>query len=331
LKLKSFFFKILFVVILLIGACNLYAQKQITWQLLDTAALQIDSLVYKKVGGKQLSLYYFLPQKPKLHKKYPAIVFIHGGAWTGGSAATFYSYAAYFSQRNITAISIDYRLIKDRSDDIVNCISDCKSAIRFIKKNAQLFQIDTSKLVICGESAGGHLAASMQLLEGYNDPGDDLRFGTKAMALVLLNPVVNLAVPNFIKYVDALDLLTPKNGLDSAALFQKNQAKAVAISPLFQNKTNFPPTLLINGVDDKVTPVLYAQAFADSVNRYQNQCKIFLLPNVGHAFAVPHYKYSELIVVNTVKEMDLFLQSLHLIKGKSNLIIGNDTNWTNKH
>ena len=186
-------------------------------------------------------------------------------------------------------------------------------------------------MVICGESAGGHLAASMQLLEGYNDPKDDLRFSTKAMALILLNPVVNLAVPNFIKYVDASALYTQKNELDSVALFQKNQAKAVAISPLFQCKTNFPPTLLINGADDKVTPAIYAHAFADSVNRYHNHCKLLLVPNVGHAFAVPHYKYSELVLVNAIKEMDLYLQSLHLIKGNLNLIIGNDTNWTNKH
>ncbi len=329
--MKSFFFKIVFFVVLCIGNNSLHAQKQITWHALDTAALHIDSLVYKKVAGKQLSLYYFLPQKIKQHQKYPAIVFIHGGAWTGGSAATFYSYAAYFSNRNITAISIDYRLIKDRSDDIVNCISDCKSAIRFIKKNAQFFQIDTSKLVICGESAGGHLAASLQLLDNYNDSNDDLKFNTKAKALILLNPVVNLSVPNFIKYVDPTDLFTSKTVLDTVAMFQKNQAKAVAVSPLFQYKTNFPPTLLINGVDDKVTPAIYAHAFADSVNRYQNHCKLLLVPNVGHAFAVPHYKYSEMVLVNTVNEMDKFLQSLQLIRGKSNLMIGNDTSWINKH
>lgn len=61
--MKSFLFKILFVFVLLLGARHLNAQKQITWQALDTAALHIDSLVYKKVAGKQLSLYYFLPQK----------------------------------------------------------------------------------------------------------------------------------------------------------------------------------------------------------------------------------------------------------------------------
>ena len=305
------------------------AQQTITWKQLDEKALHIDSLVYKKTATTDLSLYYFLPEKIKSKEKYPAIVFMHGGAWTGGAANVFYAYAAYFARRNITAISIDYRLIKQSADDIANCISDCKSAVRFIKKNASLFHLDTSKVVICGESAGGHLAACMQMLDDYNDKEDDTRINTKSAALILLNPVVNVAV-NFIKYMDAAVLKSTNKLPDSATLSQKYSAKATSISPLYQIKKALPPTLLINGMTDKITPYQYAQAFADSANHYKNNCQLIQLPNTGHAFAVPHYKASEADVINIVIEIDNFLVHQKFLKGKPILVNGNDQHWLPK-
>ena len=313
-------------------ACSqlVHAQAPVTWKELDTKALKIDSLVYKKKEDKDLSLFYFLPEKIKAKEKYPAIVFIHGGAWTGGAANVFYAYAAYFAKRNITAISLEYSLIKQPTDDITNCIADCKSAIRFIKKNAVRFHIDTGRMIICGESAGGHLAACMQLLDGFNHKEDDVRISTKARALVLLNPVVNLNTNVFIKYLDAAVLKSTNKLPDSAILAQKYAARAISISPLYQLKKALPPTLIINGIEDKITPAMYAQAFADSANHFKKNCQLILLPGTGHAFAVPHYKAREADVVQTVIQLDSFLVQQKLLRGKAFIVNGNDENWIPK-
>ncbi len=303
------------------------AQRKITWKELDNRVLKIDSLEYKNSAGSGLQLFYQLPNKIKPTKKYPVIIFIHGGAWTGGSASTFFSYAAYFAARNMVGVSIDYRLIKQPGDDIINCIADCKSAIRFIKKNAAPLHIDTNKIVICGESAGGHLAASMELLDGFNTESDDVAISTKPAALILLNPVVNLTTNIFIKYMDAA-LVTSKDKLpDSVLLVRRYLEKAVNVSPLYQVKNLLPPTLVINGLNDKVTPPEFAKAFADSANQFKSNCKLALLPNTGHAFAVPHYKASEATVVQTVISIEQFLKGLKYIKGKSAIVSGNDPNW----
>lgn len=329
--MKVSILKILALNILLAYTYCADAQQTVTWKELDAKAMHIDSLVYKKPSSTDLFLYYFLPEHIKPKEKYPCIVFIHGGAWTGGAANVFYAYAAYFSKRNITAISIDYRLIKQSTDDITNCIADCKSAIRYIKKNASLLHIDTSKIIVCGESAGGHLAASMELLNGFNDTNDDAKISTKPAALILLNPVVNIAANNFIKYVDASVLESTNKLPDSATLAQKYSAKAISISPLYQIKKALPPTLLINGIVDKITPASFAQVFADSANHYKKNCQLILLPNTGHAFAVPHYKSSETDIVRTVEQIDNFLVQQKLLKGKSIITNGNQENWIIKH
>jgi len=65
---------------------------------------------------------------------------------------------------------------------------DAKSAMRFIRKHADEFQIDPDKIIASGGSAGGHLAAATALIDGYNDPSDDLSISSKPSALVLLTP-----------------------------------------------------------------------------------------------------------------------------------------------
>jgi len=233
----------------------------------------------------------------------------------------------------MVGISIEYRLIRNENSDILNCIADCKSAIRYIKAHAAELQIDTNKIVISGESAGGHLAACMALLEGYNDARDGIWISstdTRPFALMLLNPVVNLATTTFIKYLDAGLVKNKQAHLDSATLFQQYADRAKAISPLFQIQKALPPTLLINGEKDLITPVQEAIQFSNKANQLASNCKLIILPATGHAFAVPHYKESEEKTVNTVITMDNFLKDLHLISGKPMIVNGNDPNWIHK-
>jgi len=316
--------------LLFVTSVTVMAQKKVTWKNLDSIAKNIDSIVYKRVDGKELQLYYCLAKSTKKLQKHPAVVFIHGGAWTGGAANVFYAYAAYLASKNIVGISIDYRLIQQPTDDIINCIADSKSAIRFIKLNANRFQIDTNKIVVCGESAGGHLAASIELFDGFNSTTDDTTISTKPAALILLNPVLNVATNTFLKYVDAAVLKSKNKVPDSATLAQKYMDKAISISPLFHVNKSLPPTLIINGTADKITPIEYAQAFTNKALQFKKNCELIALPNVGHAFAVPHYKASEANVVETLVTIESFLRKLKYLKGKSTIINGNDENWISK-
>lgn len=323
--------KTLPILLLLITSTTLIAQPSITWKDLDSvASVNKKSATYKYAKDSAIKLFYQLPPKATEAQKYPAIVFIHGGAWKGGSANTFFAYAVYFAMRGMVGISIDYRLLKQPTDDIVDCIADCKSAIRYIKKNAKQLCVDTNKIVVCGESAGGHLAACLQLLNGYNDASSDSALTTKPTALVLLNPVVNVTTPTFLKFVDAAILFAPKPITDSALLHERCFEKAKQLSPLFVLQAALPPTLLINGLNDKITPHTFAQDFANKANGFANNCTLRLLPNVGHAFAVPHYKASEAESLQTVQMIDSFLATLKMVKHPVNLINSNDPNWIKK-
>jgi acetyl esterase/lipase len=310
------FSALLFVIIAL---TELHSQPKITWKQLDSLATSIKEVTYLTTEETNVKLYYKLPTKIKIDAKLPAIIWIHGGAWVGGKANTFFANAAYCALKGAVGISLEYRVIDNNKASIDNCISDCKAAINYIKANAASLHIDTSKIAIVGESAGGHLAACMALLDTNNS--------STPAALVLYNPVVNLATGKFIKYLNADVALQTNKKIDTIPLMHQYQTAAKAISPLYLVKKRLPPTLIINGIEDKITPYAFAQSFCDSLKKHHTKHKILLLPKIGHAFAVPHYKSSEQQVVEALLKADVFLTRLGFLKGKVKLVNGNDPNW----
>ncbi len=309
--------------LLIFAFYSLHAQQRtITWQQLDSMAATIKEATYLTTADTTLRLYYIQPKKIKANAKLPAIIWIHGGAWVGGKANTFFANAAYCALKSAVGISLEYRLITNSKASIYNCIADCQAAITYIKANAARLHIDTNKIVIVGESAGGHLAACMALL--------DASLNTTPAALVLYNPVVNVATGTFIKYMTAETTLQKNKPIDTTMLLQQYQNAAKAISPLYLVKKRLPPTLIINGMVDKITPYEYAVAFTDSLKKYHTKQELVLLPNMGHAFAIPHYKSSEQQVIDALLQADTFLTKLSLLKGKLRLVNGNDGNWLRK-
>lgn len=294
-------------------------EKQYSFADLEAMNGQIQSMVYQQNVDTVLKIYYRKPEgNPGLK---PAILFIHGGAWTGGSASTFFPYINYFALRGMVGISIDYRLIAKETDDIMNCIADSREAIRFVKLHAKELGVDTNQIVLSGESAGGHLAACMLMLEPARKHKP-----VNAKALVLFNPVLNLATPTFIKYLDAA--LLKKKNINADSLMNQDSlvAKAKAISPLYLSADALPRTLLINGTEDKITPVNFVELFTEKLNKKGN-CLTVLLPNTSHAFAVPHYKAPEETTVYSLIVTDNFLREGRYIIGKPQIKNANDPNW----
>jgi lysophospholipase L1-like esterase/alpha/beta superfamily hydrolase len=121
--------------------------------------------------------------QPKLDtlKKRPLVVFIHGGGFVNGDKRTGYSktVSENLTKRGFVVASINYRLGVEapRSDmnyfeAMMRAVQDGKAAIRFMRKNAQKWGIDTSKIVVSGGSAGGMTALHLAYLDQNEVPAD---------------------------------------------------------------------------------------------------------------------------------------------------------------
>lgn len=125
----------------------------------------------------------------------PAVIFVHGGSWWYGSRADLEDRARHFAERGIAAFSIEYRLATEEEPGFPQNVQDVVCASRYIKANADSFNIDPDDMMAYGASAGGHLAAMLGVLEG-DEPwlegacGDDT-----------IDPKVR-GVMNYFGYVD---------------------------------------------------------------------------------------------------------------------------------
>lgn len=90
----------------------------------------------------------------------PLVVYFHGGGWTYGSAQVNYHACASIAQATKSVwLSVDYRLGPEHKLDAQ--LSDCKSVVDYVLRNKQQFSGADAKLGLSGDSAGGHLAATM--------------------------------------------------------------------------------------------------------------------------------------------------------------------------
>lgn len=250
-----------------------------------------EEILYKRVDTTQLFLEVHYPPNMESSRSYPAMVFFFGGGWVGGNRSQFLHQAQYFAKRGVVCFLADYRTSKVNGTTPFESVKDAKSAIRFIRKNATKFNIDGTKLIASGGSAGGHLAAATALVEGYNDPADDMSIDCIPNALVLFNPVVDNGPGGY--------------GYERIGEAYKD------FSPLHNIKKDAPSTILFLGTKDHLIPVVTAEYYKLVMEKVESRCDLKLYDGKGHGFF--NYKDFE-SYKSTVAAADQFLVSLGYLK-----------------
>jgi len=191
-----------------------------------------------------------------------AILLIHGGGWNKGNASWMDADAAPYASLGMLALSLDYRL----SDGLIvtpfDALADVRTAIRWMRAEARRLRIDPTKIAVLGESAGAHLAAAAAVLsEPY---GSDI--SAKPNLLILSSPAVSVAQ------------------LESFQKLSGGSAQAASLSPDLHIGANLPPTLVLQGEKDSISPAQDAITFCERMVANNNICVLKLYRNVGHMF-----------------------------------------------
>ena len=96
----------------------------------------------------------------------PALVFVHGGYWSSGNSADLglTNDMQDANEKGYFAVSINYRLTAENAEDGTAKhpwpaqIQDVKCAVRWVRAQADDFNIDPERVAVVGVSSGGHLA-----------------------------------------------------------------------------------------------------------------------------------------------------------------------------
>ena len=253
-----------------------------------------DKVLYKEIDTIKLYLHIYKPKDFDASKTYKSIVFFHGGGWNKGNYKAFQRQASYLASRGMIAISADYRLFNIHKTSPFEAVEDAKSAIRFVRKNAEKLHIDATQIAAGGGSAGGHLAAACGNIEGLEGKNEDVSISSKPNALVLFNPVYD----------------NSKRGYG----FRKMKGRYLEISPLHNITKNAPPTIVFFGTADKTTPVISSKEYEQKMKDVGSRIDLHLYKDAPHSF----FNRGEYFF-DTLKKTDQFLESLGYLKGKPTL------------
>ena len=190
-----------------------------------------------EVGNGQsikIRVYNAEPERPKT-----ALIYLHGGGWTIGSAQTCAKVCSDFS-KDFTVIVPEYRLAPEHPYPAA--LDDVLSAVKWALENSKRLGILNGDFFMCGDSAGGHLAitsALKSILQKLPTPAK----------LALFYPVTSMFYKG-----DSWDRFASGYALDAEAMEAFNCAycgdisarRQPCVSPLeFADLKAFPPTITI--------------------------------------------------------------------------------------
>jgi acetyl esterase/lipase len=212
-------------------------------ELPSTITLKKD-VVYAEFGDRKLHLDLFQPQNKRTNKL-PAVILVHGGGWKSGNKNMQAPLSIYLAERGYVCATVEYRLSTEAQYPAA--IYDLKTATRWLRKNAEIYTIDTQKIAILGCSSGGQLAALLGATNGTNMFCNELYPGYSAdvQAVVDIDGILAFVHPESGEGVD-------KPGQPSAATqwfgFSREEKPELwnEASALTHAGKTFPPILFIN-------------------------------------------------------------------------------------
>jgi acetyl esterase/lipase len=238
----------------------------------DVKALR--NLEYVEGGHARNRLDLYLPEKAK--GLLPLVVWIHGGAWSGGDKGGLF--VMPMMPKGCAVASINYRLSKQAVFPAQ--IEDCKAAIRWLRANAAKYGIDPNRIGVWGSSAGGHLVALLGTTAGVKDfegSGGNLDQSSRVQC------VVDWCGPS--------DLTTmgkegDRPGSPVALLIggpaPENEEKARKASPLTYVSKDSAPFLIMHGDKDNTVPLRQSEVLADALRKADVEVALHVIKGTGH-------------------------------------------------
>lgn len=252
----------------------------------------IESVVYKTVDTVPLVLDVLYPPRLDKNKQYPAAAFFHGQRLKG-ERGMFLPQARYLVERGIVCFLVEHVRTKENrlAQNDFDLVTDAKSSIRFIRGNAERFNVNPRMIVSVGFSSGGRTAAATGLISQYNDDHDDLSVSARPDALVLLCPVLDAG---------------PGSGRNFE--FRGIGEAYLNFSPVHNIRKGAPPTILFFGAEEPADFITTGKYFKVVMDAVGSRCDLLLYEGQKHGFF--GYQKGTKYFEETLQEMIKFLSSI---------------------
>lgn len=224
--------------------------------------------------------------RPADEKKYPALLMIHGGGWSSGDLSLQIPMAQQIASKGYVTIPVEYRLSPEALYPAA--VHDLKTALRWMRANADRYGIDTTQIAVSGCSAGGQLATLVGVTNGqvsYDGVGGEYsNHGSNVQAVINIDGISDFTTPESLDGV--LEAISKNKVLASAkwlgATYDENKELWIEASPVYWVTNKSAPICFINssiprfhGGRDKII---------EKLDGYNIPTEIHSLPDTPHPF-----------------------------------------------
>jgi len=226
----------------------------------------MNDIEFARPNGVSLTLDASVPEG---RGPFPAVIVVHGGGWSKGTKRSYEKpILPVLTDAGLAWFTINYRLAPQYR--FPAAVEDVEAAIRWVKRHAKQYKVDSRRIALAGESAGGHLVAFV---------------GVRPTKQTRVAAVVDFYGPHDLvkretgngKVGQNLSQLLGIDKLDAAGI-----AKLKEASPITYVKPGLPPFLFIHGTKDAAVPYEQSPMMCDKLKAAGNRCEVFTVEGAPH-------------------------------------------------
>jgi acetyl esterase/lipase len=219
----------------------------------------------------------------------PCVLCIHGGGFRAGSRDSYNPLLLKLAGQGYVAVSTSYRLAPKYP--FPAAIFDVKAAVRWLKANASVYQIDPDRIGVTGDSAGGYLAQFLGVTADVKQfEGDEGNYAQSTRVACVVNKYgPSDFTKSYGKSVDAGEVLP----LWLGGNLETAREKHVLSSPLNWVNPAAAPTLILHGTDDKYVAYEQGVWMRDRLKSCGVHVEMLTLEGAGHGFKGPDADQAE--------------------------------------
>jgi len=238
---------------------------------LVTEYASLANITYAVAGGTELKLDVYRPRA--VGPPRPTLVFVHGGGWVSGAKEDAVLWLVPWLEAGWPAVNVEYRI--SRTAHAPAAVEDVRCALRWVARYARDHGFDPARIVVSGDSAGGHLALAAALLPPATglDRGCTVPYpaGTNSWVSVPEWNVLPAAVVSWYGITDVEEMLSGPRARGYAIEWlgsrPEREALARTLSPLSHVRAGVPPVITIHGDADPIVP------YSDAVRLHEALAK----------------------------------------------------------
>lgn len=242
--------------------------------------------------GDELKVRFYWPHGPGPHA---AVLYFHGGGWVLNNIETHDDVAQRMAAAsNCVFISVDYRLAPEHK--FPAAIEDAFTTLTWLAANAKELEIDPHRIAVCGDSAGGNIAAALCLMTRD-------RLGPAIAFQVLIYPITDydLTRPSYVENADGYFLTTSQmRWFWQQYVESPDRMREPYASPIRANSLKgVPPALILTAEFDPLRDE--GEAFADALRQHGINVRLKRYDGLIHAF------------IKRVDQFDAAIDAINLI------------------